>query len=490
MKILFYYWMQYNDKNSRGGGVQVYLRNVIEGLRNKENVQVYTLSSGTAYNLSGKCYIERLPDDRNVKRYQVVNSPMLAPSKTSFFNQKIYTTDMQLKHVLLNFINEIGGIDVIHFQSLEGLTLKCLEIKKDLSHIKLILSLHNYQVFCPQVNLWKHNSISCDNFHEGRDCLTCLGNHPGAETFKKYYLFDYYLRKVRLEGYSRSLMNKAKTLYRLISREKKSKSSIALGKDVIASLANDFFYMRTQNVKMINHYVDHVLCVSNRVKQIALNMGLSQDIVVTNYIGTKFAAKQKFTSAYSFSGRILTIAYMGYMRRDKGFFFLLDALERLPKEVSKRLAVVIAARFDDVLAVKKINELRPKFAEIRLYNGYMHNQIPEITNGVHLGIVPVLWEDNLPQVAIEFKAMGIPVLASNRGGASELSSSPYFIFKSNNYQDFEKKLINIIENPSIFSDYWDKQLRLKDMNSHIHELMDFYDAANDLRAIVCDNEVK
>lgn len=478
MKILFYYWIQYNDKNSRGGGVQVYLRNVIEGLRNKENVQIYTLSSGTAYNLSGKCYIERLPDDQNVRRYQVVNSPMLAPSKTSFFDQKIYTTDIRLKRVLLEFINEIGGVDVIHFQSLEGLTLKCLEIKKDLSHVRLILSLHNYQIFCPQVNLWKHNSISCDNFHGGRDCLTCLGTHPETETFKKYYLFDYYLRKMRLERYSRDLMNKAKILYRLISRDKKLKSSIAPGEEGIASSANDFFYMRTQNVKMINRYVDHVLCVSNRVKQIALDMGVDQNIVVTNYIGTKFAAKQKFSSAYPFSGKILTIAYMGYMRRDKGFFFLLDALDRLPEDVSKRLAVVIAARFDDMLAVKKINELKTKFADVRLYNGYVHSQILEITRGVHLGIVPVLWEDNLPQVAIEFKAMGIPVLASNRGGASELSGSQYFIFKSGNYQDFKNRLINIIRNPSVFGDYWDKQLPLKDMNSHIYELMGFYDNAN------------
>lgn len=44
MKILYYYWMQYNDENNRGGGVQVYLNNIIGKLRLQENVKIYTLS--------------------------------------------------------------------------------------------------------------------------------------------------------------------------------------------------------------------------------------------------------------------------------------------------------------------------------------------------------------------------------------------------------------------------------------------------------------
>ena len=122
MKILFYYWMQYNDVNSRGGGVQVYLRNVINGLRKRDDIEIYTLSSGTAYDLSGKCRIEKLSSDGKIKRYQIVNSPMLAPSKASFYNQDTYIHDDNLKKILMNFINELGGVDVIHFQSLEGLT--------------------------------------------------------------------------------------------------------------------------------------------------------------------------------------------------------------------------------------------------------------------------------------------------------------------------------------------------------------------------------
>lgn len=472
MKILFYYWMQYNDCNSRGGGVQVYLRNIIEGLRNENNIQIYTLSSGTVYDLSGKCHIEKLPNDGNIERYQIVNSPMLAPSKTSFFDQNIYSTDSSLKNIFLDFIHKIGGVDIIHFQSMEGLTLKCFELKKELKDTKCFLSLHNYQIFCPQVNLWKNNSVSCDDFHAGNDCITCLGKYPPSSAFRRYYLFDHYLRRIKLGRYSRPLMNKAKILSKFISWKKSDLPNLKSNLDNCR--AKEFLNFRAQNIEMINRYIDRVLCVSNRVKEIALYMGIRQEILLTSYIGTRFAENQKNSSAYSFSGDVLKIAYMGYMRRDKGFFFLLDSLERLPEKISKRIAVVIAARYDDMNAVTRLKQLTNKFASIELYNGYTHNQIPQIIKGVHLGIVPVLWENNLPQVAIEFKAMGIPVLASDLGGASELSASTHFIFKNGNYRDFADKLNEIIKCPAILDDYWDRQMKLKDMGTHLYDLLQIY----------------
>ena len=464
--------MQYNDVNSRGGGVQVYLRNVINGLRKRDDIEIYTLSSGTAYDLSGKCRIEKLSSDGKIKRYQIVNSPMLAPSKASFYNQDTYIHDDNLKKILMNFINELGGVDVIHFQSLEGLTLKCLELKKELPYTKFILSLHNYQVFCPQVNLWKNDSVSCDDFHEGKDCLTCLGNYPQTDSFKKYYLFDFYLRKIGLARYSRPLMNRMKSVYGKISNGEAATNKQKTGASFIN--AEKFRDFRLKNIELINLYIDKVLCVSNRVRNIAIHMGICPKIAVTNYIGSKFAEAQKNYSQFPYKGDILKIAYMGYMRRDKGFYFFLDTLEKIPVEISKKISIVIAARYDDVSAVKRLEQLRNKFAEVTLYNGYTHKEIPQIIYGVHLGIVPVLWEDNLPQVAIEFKAMGIPVLASDKGGASELSSSKYFVFQSGNSKDFIEHICTIMNDPGVIKDYWDKQMNLRTMNKHVQELLACY----------------
>lgn len=457
------------------GGVQVYLNNILTGLRQRKDLQIITLSSGIAYNFKKKCYIEKLKSDGNIDRYRVVNSPMLSPSKSSFHDQQIYLNDTVLKDVLRDFLKEIGGVDVIHFQCLEGLTLKVLELKEEFPQTKFILSLHNYQCFCPQVNLWKREQESCDDFREGKDCPDCLGPYPGTEKFRKYYLADYYMRKVGMEQYSQPLRTKLKNLYGKL-KSLKGSQPVAPSAAVVHSpkAAETFCRFRRDNVAYINRYMDNVLCVSERVKEIAMHMGVYEEKAITSYIGSAFAEHQAREAAYPYEGGPLKIAYMGYMRRDKGFYFFLDALASMPERLAKDISVVIAARFDDPVAVKKLEEISLRFEEFRLYDGYTHKDIPSITRGLHLGIVPVLWEDNLPQVAIEFKAMGIPVLAADRGGASELSHSKKFVFKSGDKDDFIQKLEEFIRKPDTMEDYWKEQNHLITMKEHCENLMQIY----------------
>ena len=476
-KILYCYWMQYNDTNNRGGGVQVYLKNIITKLNAVRDIKIYTLSSGVAYNFGASCHIEKIKNNSNIDQYQIVNSPMLAPSKSSFYMQNIYLNDERLKNTIRGFLTKIGGVDVIHFQSFEGLTLKILELKQEFPHIKFIVSVHNYQYFCPQANLWKNDSISCDDFHGGNDCLHCLGRYPGTKQFKQYYIFDYYFRKAGLGIYSKSILNYIKLFYNKLKtgQRRYENAKIPINYNHFCN-ANTFMQFREKNIQYINRYVDLVLCVSEQVRRIAINFGIDSGKVITNYIGTQFAEGQATESKFKYSaGDTLKVAYMGYMRKDKGFYFFLEALERMEISLARKISVVIAARYDDLNAVKRIEKLKNKFESIALYNGCTHKQIPEIVDGVHLGIVPVLWEDNLPQVAIEFKAMGIAVMASDKGGASELSRSGAFEFKAGDYIDFIEKLENIIHHPEIIHDYWSKQLRLTAMDEHCRQLMQFYE---------------
>lgn len=235
-----------------------------------------------------------------------------------------------------------------------------------------------------------------------------------------------------------------------------------------------FRAFREQNVQAINQYMDTVLCVSRRVQAIAQHMGVRPELTQVSYIGTAFAETQKMQSAYPYTGGILTLAYMGYMRHDKGFYFLLEALEQMPADLAGQLDIVIAARYDDMAAVQRLEALQGKFHAIRLYNGYTHAQIPEITRHVNLGLVPVLWEDNLPQVTIKFKAMGIPVLASDKGGASELSASTFFRFHSGDCADFCRKIRAISQNGHLLDDYWNQQQPLVSMASHGQDLVRHY----------------
>ena len=91
-----------------------------------------------------------------------------------------------------------------------------------------------------------------------------------------------------------------------------------------------------------------------------------------------------------------------------------------------------------------------------------------------MGILPVLWEDNLPQVAIEMKAFGIPVLTSDLGGAKELTQSEDFVFEAGNTDAFLLCLNDFVSGKKNLNDYWIKNKKLVTMEEHIQEFNKFY----------------
>ena len=89
--------------------------------------------------------------------------------------------------------------------------------------------------------------------------------------------------------------------------------------------------------------------------------------------------------------------------------------------------------------------------------------------------MPVLWEDNLPQVAMEQIAYGVPILCSNLGGASELSdNNPDFIFNAGDISDFLTKLKNIINKRYLLKKFWETVKPLTTMEQHVDFLRKIY----------------
>ena len=239
--------------------------------------------------------------------------------------------------------------------------------------------------------------------------------------------------------------------------------------------SEEFVMFRSKNVEYLNKYVDIILAVSERTGKIAIDMGVDAYKVQTSYIGTKFADRQIGHGKNTYKdGQLFTMVYMGYMRREKGFYFFLEACEKMSDDLAAKCRVVFASRFTDEAAVERMAKLRGKFGDIVVYDGYTHDNIDEILSDVHLGVVPVLWEDNLPQVAIEMVSLGIPIMTSNLGGAQELCVLPEFVFEAGNIGNFIDKLEGIVKNSSLLEAFWKNGVKLTTMDEHIKQLCEVY----------------
>ena len=494
-RILYYNWVPYFEEPIRGGGVSVYCRNLIDYLTKQDSYQVTFLYSGLDYSYFRKdCYVRQINNTRHpqVETFSIINSPTVAPSHFAFHNPSENVAHPALESCFHQFLIEHGPFQIIHFQNLEGLNAKCFKIAKE-SGARVIFSLHNYWAMCPQVNLWKLESSSCSDYLEGRACVSCL---PGDPTVN----LDLHYRKLSHLGSFFNLHEQAlllKVVRKLfakfyhyfwkplkISAQSPLKNSQEFIGTEMPQQAQLYRQRREEIISLINSYVNVAVSVSERTASIYRQYGVEPERLIVQYIGTQahqFRVPISNPADYS-PGKPFRLIYMGPSRPDKGFYFLLQALRSLPLEELRLLDLTIAGKITDEAELEMSVEQRGKLLSLaqslhrlRYYAGYAYNNIPDMLDGIHLGVVPPLWEDNLPQVTFELLACKVPVLCSNRGGAQEFVRHPAFIFDPSKEGDFQDKIRTIQKQPHLLKEFWEKARPVISLEKHFQDLVNTYE---------------
>lgn len=474
MKVLLYNWVSFDDEKGRGGGVTVYLKNLISHVKEYINVgntdlEITFLYSGTSYDIYDRSIrYERIEQCKECPNYTIVNSSVFAPAYLSFPQIDTVLNDTQLKETFVHFLEEKGPFDVVHFHNLEGLSLKVLEAKELFPETKFIYTIHNYYAFCPQVNLWQKEQRCCRKENTDAECYECMKYHVPLKKLEHKMAMNYTLQKRYSDVLKKAYLQCGEKIDECY-REEEFGEVKSVDKERIERVLSVY---RNEFVTYINKYIDVVLGVSKRVCDIAKKMQIDEAKIRVSYIGTKAAENAKDASNATEYQNGIELIYLGYKRPDKGYFFLLDVLDNLSESIAKEISVTIAAKqlpdYDD----RKIDV--SKFRNFTTMNGYNREALGELLKGKHLGIVPVLWEDNLPQVAIEMVAEGVPIIASDRGGASELGNNELFCFEAGNVKACCDRIAYFVEKPERIQSFWDEASRLVTMKEHMSELLEIY----------------
>lgn len=482
-RILIYNWVPYNNKWNIGGGVTIYCRNLInEIIRKNPEVTIYVLSSGFAYDATSlETFIRKIKSDHtNVHQYEIVNSPIPAEQANMFVNPSAALENKTLKDTFSLFMKKYGPFSAVHFNNIEGISLDVLDLKQDYPDTKFIFSIHNYVPMCVHGFYYmRHKHQNCSPEHTAEDCMKCT--RIGIR------------RNIANATYERGLFNKKPEKCYSARKWIGSFGLERLDEDVDNEHILEFSKTATEK---INKNCDSILAVSKRVYEIAEDNGFDKSKMSVSYIGTEVAKKQIRHSAYPVDERF-KIVFLGndINYEEKGYPFLLEALSKLEPEYAFRIDLVLTVKQKEHA---EIYSMLSHFRSLKVINGYKHSDLPDIFDGCNLSLVPVLWEDNLPQIAIESVAFGIPVLASSAGGASELTESSLFRFEAGNEADFLDKIKHFVDNPEDLNEYWKHHNGLVTMKQHWQELLKFYGipaeahdivvTADEFRSLIRENE--
>jgi glycosyltransferase involved in cell wall biosynthesis len=239
---------------------------------------------------------------------------------------------------------------------------------------------------------------------------------------------------------------------------------------------------RQGNIALFADVFDQVLAVSTRTGQVIVNRGVPAAKVAVSYIGTAHKATYLASTRITDIGTGLHLGYIGYMGTDKGFAFLLDCLEAMPADVAAQVRVTIAARSTFPERRARMEAIGKRFKALRYFDGYTHANLGDVLSGVNLGLIPALWEDNLPQTAIELVARGIPILTSDRGGAQEIAENPSFIFAADDVAAMVDRLCRISRRELGLDAFWTGEKRVFSMDEHLADLMRYYRAGSSRQA--------
>ncbi|PWB53645.1 MAG: hypothetical protein C3F06_05890 [Candidatus Methanoperedenaceae archaeon] len=214
----------------------------------------------------------------------------------------------------------------------------------------------------------------------------------------------------------------------------------------------------TKNIDLIispSHYVKNEL----RRLEITNKIEVLPNFVSVNKIDTPRYFKQPY------------LLYVGRLEYSKGILILIGAFYEVLKKMDYHLVIVGDGRLRE--KVKSMSESIESQGKIH-YLGYSDNKtLSNLYQHTSAVIIPSIWPENCPLVALEAIAFGKPIIASNCGGLSEIVdlSGAGVLVNMKNKMDLlgvitktindEKYLANLTNNAIKYSTFYSKNKYLE-----------------------------
>jgi len=182
MRIVLVNWAHLWDGASYGGGVNGYCQALALDLVARGH-EVVSLCSGVTYTPGsspetiGPCQLRRHDDWLGVRIFEVINSPVLAPSLHQFADPASEERSPELEALVRSLFRALKP-DVVHFHNIEGFSAGCVDAAReptaDWPGARVVFSLHNYHTICPQVYLMQGHTTPCFDAAGGTRCTGCV----------------------------------------------------------------------------------------------------------------------------------------------------------------------------------------------------------------------------------------------------------------------------------------------------------------------------
>lgn len=432
-----------------------------------------------------RCQWEELDPFEGVKRYQLVNSAVLAPSLWQFGGPEDEAANAGIERAFAGVCRTFLP-DVVHVHGFEGFCASIVDVSVR-KGARVMFSVHNQHAWCPQVYLLHGRRTPCIDYDGGLRCECCEGgidrnrerrrraglggDVPALEPPDRSPPIAFEANGEPTAA-TRALLSYEHELWKPLGDD-------ALPDSKTAGVVRGRYGARRRAFVSALNRCAAVLGVSESSAAISRRMGVREELVRVVPIGSWAADVPRESRPRSPAiGSALTIAFLGFGAYPKGLGVLCDALMLLTPEYQRRIR--IAAHGTGVAEdMRRLDASQGGFAGVTRGGRYERGDIVSLLDGVHAVVVPSVWHDNGPQTAIEARALGVPVIGSRIGGIPDIVRDGVdgVLFRANDRVDLARVLASACRDPSRFLDLRETVRPWFSMASHAEVLVGLYASA-------------
>lgn len=422
-----------------------------------EDLMVYQSQQGykVSYFFSGRKFpygrvtrLKRFLRGR-VSCYEVINSVIIHGGDQGSLRPDLNLSEPVTEEIFRKVLVDVKP-DLIHVHELAGLPSSLIDIAKQEFALPVIMTLADYFLLCPTLKLFTYENEVCTANEVGKTCRQCCRCAPKDNRFDVKSTLNYRFVNTWLYKHlpMRSIMHILET-GRMLSG----------GVIDIPGEDHSKLYQkrRIQGITRLRS-VDLLIARAGKVAEIYRNyLGEDAEIEVIN--PTLMHIDNIVFSRINPSGRIKFVTLNGMLSIAKGGQLILDAVKHLnEKGLVNRFEVHVYGHIDPLL-----NEQARLYENIYYKGTYHKNHIDKVLDGMHVGILPSIWEEVYGYVGVEILAKGLPLIANNVGGISEYAKNDFncIMNTSKTAEELADHMDEFIKCPDLIKQYNENIARQK-----------------------------
>lgn len=316
--------------------------------------------------------------------------------------------------------------DIVHMHNLRSLPLAVIKVCK-VAGVPMVATLHDFWFACPLSHLTGDLGEPCGERAAANPCASCVSRQYLSGNLSK--VFDPW--------------------------------------NVL------FCKARYQCSQALLRQMSRIISPSEYLKKVFHNFGFATAdwVCLPHGIDTALLSPvEKIPSAR------LRIGYVGAIQRYKGVHVLVEAFQRLKlRDIELRIFGDPCGHdsyLDRILRSIQGDE------RIAYWGPFRHDAIREVFAQIDLLVLPTLCPENYPLTVLESLASLTPVLASDRGGTTEMIRHDVdsLLFDSHSTKDLASKLGGVISRREKINELRDHIKPVKPVSEYVPELLKIYQA--------------